>query len=493
VIGQRAVGKPPAGFGSAYLDAAESVSDIDGIRANAPAGSQVDDLDRLSLDPALTPSVAGFIGDYTFGGNTVTRTDTTVNLDWNQGASPFDGNFPDSVMWSGQVQPTITGDHVFKVRADGSVRVFVNGQEVVNNGDGSTITPSILPTIPTTGVIALTAGQTYDVVVQYTRKDGFIGALGGFQGVQLSWASLVAPPDLASYDAVIVVGGLGAEYEGEGFDRPFRLPEAQDELISHVSAANPHTTVVIHAGGGVSMRDWVDQAAAVLYPWYPGEMGGQALGEILFGKVNPSGKLPITIERQESDNPSVATYPLPQNSLDSTNIPYTEGLLTGYRGFEAQGITPEFAFGHGLSYTTFRYTGLQVTLGNVPYLDDRQIVARARFRVTNTGTRDGAEVAQVYVGQDAPSVQRPGKELKGFARVALKAGETREVVVPLNARAFAWYDASFGQWRVDRGSYTVSVGGGSDAIADTDHVSLRRAQTLSVKDSLPAVVDLPDR
>lgn len=493
VIGQRAVGRPPAGFGSAYADAAEYVTDIEGIRANAPAGSQVDYLDRLSLDPSLTPSVAGFIGDYTLGGSTVTRTDAKLDLDWNQSTSPFGSDFPDSAMWTGQVVATQTGDHVFKVRADGAVRVFVNGQEIINNGDGEPITPSIPPTLPVSGVIALTAGQTYDVVVQYTRKNGYIGSLGGFQGVQFSWASLVAPADLASYDAVVVVGGLGSDYEGEGFDRPFILPEAQDELISNVAAANPNTAVVIHAGGGVSMRAWVDQAAAVLYPWYPGEMGGQALGEIMFGKTNPSGKLPITIERKESDNPTFATYPLPQNSLDSTNIPYTEGLLTGYRGFEALGITPEFAFGHGLSFTTFRYGGLQVTLGNVPYLDDRQIVARARFRVTNTGSRDGAAVAQIYVGQDSPSVARPAKELKGFARVELKAGETRNVVVPLNARAFAWYDTTYGQWRLDRGSYTVSVGGASDDIADTDHVSFRRSQTLSVKDSLPAVVTLPEQ
>ncbi|SFW29459.1 beta-glucosidase family protein [Luteibacter sp. UNCMF366Tsu5.1] len=487
VIGYRSVTAPPSGFGSANINPNEYVNDIDGIRAAAPQGSQVDYIDRMSLDPGLTPSVGGFTGAYSSNGQTVTRDDRLINLDWNNGGSPFGSAMPDAAVWSGKITPTTTGDHVFKVRADGAVRVQINGQEIVNNGAGTVITPSIPPTIPSYGTIRLQAGQTYDVSIQYERKPNYFGTLGGFQGVQFSWASLVPTTDLGQYDAVVVVGGLGSEYEGEGFDRPFILPEAQDELIANVAAANPRTTVVMHAGGGVSMRAWVDKVASVLYPWYAGEEGGAAIGEILFGKVNPSGKLPITIERDEKDNPTYANYPFPQNSTANKEIVYSEGLLNGYRGFEAKGITPEFAFGHGLSYSSFTYGAVHVTFGNVPYLDDRQIVARAQFTITNTSQREGTEVAQVYVGEDAPPVSRPKKELKGFARVTLKPGETRQVAVPLNARAFAWFDTSVNTWRIDRGSYTVSVGGASDAIAGTASITLPRDQLLSVKDSLPVV------
>ncbi|WP_285404900.1 glycoside hydrolase family 3 C-terminal domain-containing protein [Luteibacter sp. ME-Dv--P-043b] len=490
VIGQRSVSAPPAGFGSANIDPYEYVNDIDGIRAAAPSGSTITYIDRMSLDPGLTPSVSGFTGAYSYAGNTVTRDDSLINLNWNQGASPFGGNFPDAAVWSGQIRPTVSGDHVFKIRADGAVRVQINGKEIINNGAGTVITPTIPPTLPVSGTISLKAGQVYDVSIQYERKPDYFSTLGGFQGVQFSWAQLVPTPDLASYDAVVVVGGLGSEYEGEGFDRPFKLPEAQDELIANVAAANPHTTVVMHAGGGVSMRPWVDKVASVLYAWYPGEMGGKALGNILFGAVNPSGKLPITIEKYESDDPTFANYPLPQNSLQSTDIDYSEGLLTGYRGFEAKGIVPEFAFGHGLSYSTFNYSNVRVTMGNIPFLDDRNIVGTVRFRITNTSKREGAEVAQVYVGENSPSVTRPKKELKGFVKVDLKPGESREVAVPLNGRAFAWFNTSATAWRVDRGAYTVSVGAASDDIKGADQVFLPRGQTLSVHDSLPIV--MPD-
>lgn len=492
VIGYRSVTAPPSGFGSANINPNEYVNDIDGIRAAAPKGSQIDYIDRMSLDPGLTPSVGGFTGAYSSNGQTVTRDDSLINLDWNNGASPFSGAMPDAAVWSGKITPTTTGDHVFKVRADGAVRVQVNGQEIVNNGAGTVITPSIPPTIPSFGTIRLEAGQTYDVSIQYERKPSYFGTLGGFQGVQFSWASLVPTTNLGQYDSVVVVGGLGSEYEGEGFDRPFILPEAQDELISNVAAANPRTTVVMHAGGGVSMRAWVDKVASVLYPWYAGEEGGAAIGEILFGKVNPSAKLPITIEKDAKDNPTYANYPFPQNSTANKEIVYSEGLLNGYRGFEAAGIKPEFAFGHGLSYSTFEYGHVHVVFGNVPYLDDRQIVARAQFTVTNTSRREGTEVAQVYVGEDSPAVSRPKKELKGFSRVTLQPGETRQVSVPLNARAFAWFDTSVNTWRIDRGSYTISVGSASDAISGTASLTLPRGQLLSVKDSLP-VVDSSER
>ncbi len=487
VIGYRSVTAPPSGFGSANIDPSQYVNDIDGIRAVAPKGSQIDYIDRMSLDPGLTPSVDGFIGSYSYNGQTVNRDTPQINVNWNNGGSPFSGGMPDNVGWSGEIVPTTTGKHVFKVRADGAVRVQINGKEIINNGAGETITPSIPPTIPVDATVELEAGKKYEVNIQYERKPNYFGTLGGFQGVQFSWASLVPTTDLSKYDAVVVVGGLGSEYEGEGFDRPFALPEAQDTLITNVAAANPRTAVVMHIGGGVSMRNWIDKAPSVLLPWYAGEEGGMAIAEILFGKVNPSAKLPITIERDEKDNPGYASYPFPQNSPKNTQITYAEGIFNGYRGFDQSGIKPEFAFGHGLSYSTFNYGKVRAIPGALVNFGDNQVVTRVEFTVTNTSNRAGAEVAQVYVGQDSPTASRPKKELKGFVRVNLKPGETRRLSVPLNARAFAWFDPSVNTWRVDRGSYTISVGGASDAIVGTAKVILPKGQLLSAKKSQPVV------
>jgi beta-glucosidase len=215
----------------------------------------------------------------------------------------------------------------------------------------------------------LEAGQGYDVRLEYRRTRGFAGDSGALEGVQFSWAPLVPPRDISSYDAVVMCQGLDSDYEGEGLDRAFnfendgfagldqafKLPEFQDELIQNVVRANPRTIVVLHGGGSFDIQSWVDQVPALLHAWYPGENGGLALGEILFGDVNPSAKLPITMEKRLQDNPTSADYP---TSSDATTIHYTENILVGYRGYEKNHTEPQFPFGQGLSYTTFSYADL---------------------------------------------------------------------------------------------------------------------------------------
>ena len=177
-------------------------------------------------------------------------------------------------------------------------------------------------------------------------------------GLQVSWASLQPPPTSLSYDAVVLAVGGNEQYDGEGHDRSFRLPEFQDDLIQNAAKLNPRTIVVLHGGGGFDVQAWVNKVPALLHAWFPGQYGGQALAEILFGEVNPSGKLPITVEKRVQDNPAFATFPI--NDLNAPEINYSEGLFVGYRGYEKNRIKPQYPFGYGLSYTKFRYSDIEV-------------------------------------------------------------------------------------------------------------------------------------
>jgi beta-glucosidase len=274
------------------------------------------------------------------------------------------------------------------------------------------------------------------------------------------------PEELARADAVIVCVGYDAEREREGLDRPWELHWHRDvNVIRHCQKHNPRTIVVIVAGGGVEMASWIDGTAAVLHAWYPGENGCRAIAEILFGQVNPSGRLPITIERSWADGAATANYLPPGGShynvsdYDSPtravfDVKYEEGIFVGHRHCDRTGRTPLFPFGFGLSYTTFEYSGLRVKPNGAGGAD-------VTFCVRNTGARAGAEVAQVYVGDVQASAPRPARELKGFARMELEPGQERETTVALNRRAFAFYDVARQDWVVEPGEFRIWVASSS--------------------------------
>jgi beta-glucosidase len=237
-------------------------------------------------------------------------------------------------------------------------------------------------------------------------------------------------------DVAVVIAGLNHDkfLDAESADRKdLKLPYKQDELIRRVVAVNPRTVVVLFGGGPVEMGPWLSRVPAVVQAWYPGMEGGNALARVLFGDVNPSGKLPCTFPKRLEDSPAHALGAYPGENL---TVRYKEGLLVGYRWFDAKKIEPLFPFGHGLSYTSFRYSGLRLVEdagGKAPAL-------AVVFDLVNTGARAGAEVAQVYVSDESPSLPRPPKELKGFRKVFLKAGERQTVSLPLERSAFAFYD-----------------------------------------------------
>lgn len=476
VVGNLAKYAPPTGFGSAHVDATHYISELSGLQQMAP-NAKVEFLDSLSLDPAASQwtttdskgnTVKGMKTEFFTNANwsgdpSATRIDSHVDMDWSTDDLPSNGDTANTaIRWTGQVTPTISGEQVFKVRADGAVRVWVDGKKIIDNGDGENITnKSIPPTIPESGKITLEAGKTYDVKLEYSRRDGYLSTMGGLVGVQMAWASLAAPQDLSQYDAVVVAVGNSSEYEGEGFDHSFDLPEYQNELIQNIAKVNPRTLVAMHGGTALKMSDWIDQVPAALHAFYPGQNGGQALAEILFGKVNPSGKLPISIERNIEDNPLYADFPNFDNTRTLKDLSYKNDLtMLGYRGYDKTGTKPLFAFGHGLSYTQFTYNNISVTpgvaVGNTPI--------KVSFDLTNSGQRAGAEVAELYVGQQHPKVERAVKELKGYKKVFLRPGETRRVTIELNDRSLAYFDEKSKQWVVDADSFDISLGAASDDI-----------------------------
>ncbi|MBV8631979.1 MAG: glycoside hydrolase family 3 C-terminal domain-containing protein [Silvibacterium sp.] len=317
--------------------------------------------------------------------------------------------------------------------------------------------------------VQLSAGAHKIVVEDYQN-----GPIGGKLRVgvadQRTIVSAKAKTVAAKADAVVLAVGFDNASEGEGGDRTFDLPVGQDELIREVSAANPKTILVVTSGGNVDSTAWSDRVPAWLETWYSGEAGGTALAEILFGDVNPSGHLPATFERRAEDNPTFSNY-YPEG--DSNKVSYKEGIFVGYRGYEHNGAKPLFPFGYGLSYTTFDFANLKVA----PSGDSSGLNYTVTFDVTNTGSRPGATVAQIYVAEAHASVPRPPKELKGFQRVMLQPGETKHVTLPLNGRSFAFYDTGGKRWQVDSGEFGILVGDSSANLPLKSSITISEAQS----------------
>ena len=256
-------------------------------------------------------------------------------------------------------------------------------------------------------------------------------------------------------DVVIYIGGLSHNgFDNEGQDRrDIKLPWGQDALLTEVVQANPKTAVVFMGGGALEMGAWLDKTPALLYAWYPGLEGGNALAALLFGDVNPSGKLPCTFPKQLMDSPAHALDAYP--GTNGVEV-YKEGLLVGYRWFDTKNIEPLFPFGYGLSYTKFEYSALKVTPDAAGGAG-----ATVEFTLRNTGDRAGAEVVEVYVQPVSPSVMRPVKELKSFAKVMLKPGEQQTVSMHLDQALFSFYDPDKKGWVAEKGDYKILVGASS--------------------------------
>ncbi|XRG82462.1 glycoside hydrolase family 3 C-terminal domain-containing protein [Salinisphaera sp. SPP-AMP-43] len=511
VVGDLSVGVPTSPSGTAWSPPDSYVNELSGLKQLARSENRVDYLQSLSLSPQTSvwyqPAQGGsdiqnqglkaeyFSNTDLSGEPVITRIEPGVDWDFSSnqnvtafgtssvnGFSPTGGSF--SARFTGQIKPTISGRHVFKVRADGPFKLWVNGRLLIDF-DGEVAGSGLTSPIAYSGrTQRLRAGQTYDVRLEYQRTSSGSSQLGSINGIQMSWASLAAPQNLDQYDAVYIAAGLGNEYEGEGSDHEAELPEYQSNLIRNLSRANPNTIVVLHAGGGVKMLPWAKKAGAILHAWYPGQQGGQALAEIIYGDVNPSGKLPISLAKHLEDNPAYSSYhdvSAYQGDNAKTDMTYSEGVFLGYRGYDENGVKPLYPFGFGLSYTTFSYSGLKLT----PHRMTPGATVEARFTVTNTGSQAGYETAELYVHPRQSTIPRPRKELKGFAKVYLQPGESKQVTIPLNGRSLAYYQKDTDSWDIDPGRYVIKVGGSSDALSQRAPLIVSQAEQLKTSDSNP--------
>lgn len=288
----------------------------------------------------------------------------------------------------------------------------------------------------------------------------------------------VANPTSEQLKAAEVVLCVTGTYDSESSEREFAMDKKDEQFVRNVVAANPNTIVLVHSGSAIDMTAWSDKCAALLYGWYPGQNGAEALRDIIAGKVNPSGKLPMTIERDFADSPAVNSVPEGFNLAKAKGNPnekafhpwtydvhYDESVLVGYRWYEKKGIQTLFPFGYGLSYTTFELAKPKIlSKGKVKTLTD-EAPLKVAIEVNNTGAVAGTEVVQLYIAEKNPTVLRPNKELKAFRKVAVESGKKAVVTFEVDKKMCAfWCDKSHA-WTTNPGEYEILIGTSSADIA----------------------------
>ncbi|HEY3608816.1 MAG TPA: glycoside hydrolase family 3 C-terminal domain-containing protein [Pseudonocardiaceae bacterium] len=444
---------------------ASVVTPFQGIKARAGSGANVtfaqgvasptgDIVDTSFLKPS-SGTGTGLTGQYfnntSFSGTpVVTQNDPNVNFLWG-GQPPLPGvpGTSWSAKWTGTLTPPTTGNFTFNLTSDDGSRLFINGQQIINNFKDQ-------PPTTMSGNVNLTAGQPVSIEVDYFQD-------GGGSQVNLGWQipnQNLHDPAVAAARAAQVAVVFVSKGEGEGADlSDINLSADQNQLISDVAAANPNTVVVVNSGSAVTMP-WANSVKGIVENWYPGQTDGNSIAALLYGDVNFSGKLPVTFPQSLADVPASTQAQWPgQNGT----VQYSEGVNVGYRWYDSQNKTPMFPFGFGLSYTNYAYSNLTV---GTPDANGNVAVG---FDVQNTGSRAGAEVAQVYVGQPS-SAGEPPKNLRGFSRVSLNPGQTQHVGVTLDARSFqSWTN---GAWVNSAGTNQIMVGASSRDIRLTGSVTI---------------------
>ncbi len=443
VLGPNA-GKMPSGGGSGSVTPFYSVPLADGLKALHKKVTVLSDDDIfLSIIPDIKSGEnAGFTASYYLGekleGEPLHRLqEADPSHGWKFGSPfadlPVDGF---SVRWEGSWKAPQDGLVRFVLSGDDGYRLSVDGKRI--GGDWRTH-----------GLTSKTIFMNVEKDREYKLEFEFFEHAGeatvGFTAGLLDEALL--EKELAACTDVVYCCGFDSYLEGEGFDRPFRLPEDQLDMMKRLS--EKRLTVVVNAGGAVDMSGWGDHADAILMAWYPGQEGGTALAEILTGRISPSGKLPISIEEKAEDNPSFATYFDAGSKQSRTS--YSEGIFTGYRGYDKTGVKPLYPFGFGLSYSTFKYSNLAVEV-----LPDGNV--KVSFDVTNTGKKDAAEIGQVYVRDVKSSVPRPLKELKGYDKHFVGKGKTVRYSAVLDRYAFSFYDTASHSFKLEGGEFEILAG-----------------------------------
>ncbi|MCW6531886.1 glycoside hydrolase family 3 C-terminal domain-containing protein [Sphingomonas sp. MMSM20] len=477
VIGPNAdIARIQGGGSSAVTPFDKLATPLEAIRAALPGVAVVYEkgVDNEELPPTAAPALfspaadssetglqASYFASKDFSGAPMKServTDFTKRISANIASATATGYA--AMRWSGVLRAPATGTYEFSVRGTGSGVLTLDGKTILDKATASIPDNRDVIGFPVPNRIVsvtLEAGKLYPIQLDYvTGQTPYEALKFGMRVPRPDFDAAVAAAKRA--DAAIVIAGSASLTEGEGYDRAtIDLPGEQNKLIAAVAAANPATTVVINAGAAMTMP-WADQVSGIVGLWLPGQEGAAALADILTGKVNPSGKLPVTFPKRSTDDPALLT---------DIKTRYAEGLLVGYRGYEARAVTPLFAFGHGLSYTSFGYDALVAPATVAPGAP-----VNARLSVRNTGKRAGKEVVQLYVARADRTPDEPIKQLAGFAKVALKPGESRTVTLALDPRAFGFWDSATHHWVARAGRYQLLVGGASDDIRLTRDIGV---------------------
>jgi beta-glucosidase len=459
VIGPDAWPAVTGGGGSSQAQAFEPVSILTGL-SNLAARSGINVVYARGL-----PTPGDIFGNTNFEGDV--RVETFANHEFSGKAEEshqrqindlkqamWDATDPNprSLRYTATYKPEKSGRYLLLAAASGedSFTVKVDGKQLLDQ-------PHREGQIPLSTTIELTAGKPIQIAADYVPyTPGVRLALG--LAPESSLISEDARRLAKTADAVVLSIGFDADTESEGYDRTFELPWGQDALIEAIAAANPKTVVTLTGGGAVDTHRWLDKVPALLMTFYPGQEGGTAIAEVLLGKQNPEGKLPVTFDRDWKENPSYEYYYSHKEADGLQHVHYKDGLMVGYRYWTSTGKHALYPFGYGLSYTTFSFANLKV-----PEAVKVGGEAEVSFDVSNTGSVTGADVAQLYVSEPGAKVKRPERELKGFEKVRLAPGETKHVTLKLDARSFSYWDESAKEWKMDPDKFVIHVGDSSES------------------------------
>ncbi len=468
VIGPNAETAITAGGGSSMVTPFYSVSPLEAIKVKAGSSVVVNFAMGDNMEPTglylINPIffVGGlkteiFANPYLKGQPKVVRNDKDINFNFFQnGPANTIESDSFSVRWTGKLNIDVPRKYKFTTLSDDGVRLWIDNKLVIENWTQHAPTRN-------SGEIMLGKGL-HDIKLEYSEF--ILGAeirLGwDFKSPELLGHNISSAVEAAKKSEVaILFVGSNSQIEGEGTDmESFSLPYKQVELINAVAKANPNTIVVLNGGTPFKVDNWIGNVKGLIDMFYSGQETGNAIADILFGDVNPSGKLPFSFIASEDQSPAFKGY-----KDKSLKIEYNEGVFVGYRYLDINNINPSFPFGFGLSYTNFEYSNLKI-------VNKENNSFEVSAEIKNTGKVTGEEVVQLYIAPQSPAIKRPLKELKSFAKLSLKAGETKTVTLKLNSKSFSYWDVNSKSWKADAGKYEILVGASSRDIRLKETVSL---------------------
>ena len=359
-----------------------------------------------------------------------------------------------SVRFSCAYTPDISGNHEFEIFGIGKARLFIDGKELIDNWTETSPGEAFFSFSSDSkkALVDLDEGKTYQLEIRYKFEGNFPAIYIGCQTPDKVNLFDEALEVAKAADQVVLIVGTNSDWETEGNDRSdFNLPANQNHLIEEVLKVNPNTLVVLNTGSPVKMP-WADRAEAILQTWFAGQEFGNAMVDIITGAINPSGRLPTSFPKNIEDTPAFNSYPGKDLQMN-----YEEKLLVGYRWYDKKDIKTLFPFGHGLSYTQFEYTDLEVEI-------QANNKVSCTFLIQNTGLIAGAETAQCYIGYKTDDHSEPKKTLQGFSKITLNQGDKSKVEINLNSRNFSSWNEAKQNWEVRSGSYEIFIGSSAENI-----------------------------